>query len=549
VRRLFPWSAAILVALVVLIVADRFLRRATQLDQLILQGQTGFDWLDEYLNRRAAERAALKERRAAIAGATNLVGRLEAWYALHDFEVRRGRGDGRRARTTLRAIVTEGESHPLTIPAWRLLLQAAVAAREHKDFLRSLAESYLAALENLPPSQEHWTGLLEVWRLADQHRFADLELTVLEQIHRDYPREITAEPAYQALAARYRRANQTDRLPALEESIREVRRLALAETDERALGKELQQQLTEKNLPVAETTFFRLTPSLTPAADYRALLRKLLGFYTAPDQLPAALRVVAFAADRSSPAQVSLEELAVLRLTQAVWQFESGQDEPGRATLGKVPPFTALDDWRAHVQARTELMAGRRPQSVPTVDVARGQSERAWVQLPGPPPWRWRAWSDDRQLTIEIQADEPNRAGIVAARTSHDSDVWLDDGVELFLASQRSDAAYYQLAVNTRGVLTDVRHVRQMDLIPFTYAADRGWTSNAVIEPAWLTYGWRLIVRLPWQDGILSPSDRACFFNVRRLRYVTGKQQVFDWSPRNNLPHRPAAFGILLLQP
>jgi hypothetical protein len=69
-------------ALVVLGVADHQLRRASRLDETLLHGESGINWVDEFLAKRAAEQTRLNELIAAAARARTSAEILKANFAL-----------------------------------------------------------------------------------------------------------------------------------------------------------------------------------------------------------------------------------------------------------------------------------------------------------------------------------------------------------------------------------------------------------------------------------------------------------------------------------
>ena len=63
--------------------------------------------------------------------------------------------------------------------------------------------------------------------------------------------------------------------------------------------------------------------------------------------------------------------------------------------------------------------------------------------------------SDPENLYFLVTALEPNPRGIVANATEKDGTVWSDDAIECFLYPPSADNSYYQIVVNSRGVVFD----------------------------------------------------------------------------------------------
>jgi hypothetical protein len=211
-----------------LYLSDRALRRIERADEIVQKGQTGLPWIDEFLSRRAQVRAkgAAYEQKArqlldAVAAAQTSSERIAAHYAVARHEAGVGRGGSDRERRAWQAIVREGGSVPQTLDAWRGLLTRlpAGSANSARTYLRG----YLSAIENLPPGEDQLTRLLEAWRISTRHGLSDIELTILETIHATYPGEPRAIEAYEALAGLYRQRADSERLAAVEESIRRAK--------------------------------------------------------------------------------------------------------------------------------------------------------------------------------------------------------------------------------------------------------------------------------------------------------------------------------------
>lgn len=70
-------------------------------------------------------------------------------------------------------------------------------------------------------------------------------------------------------------------------------------------------------------------------------------------------------------------------------------------------------------------------------------------------PTKFTAFHDRENIYIGIVCNEPLPEKIKCVHTEHDSDVWLDDSVEIFINTGFSAHSHYHIAFNTRGVVFD----------------------------------------------------------------------------------------------
>ncbi|NLB95179.1 MAG: hypothetical protein GX785_05655 [Armatimonadetes bacterium] len=154
-----------------------------------------------------------------------------------------------------------------------------------------------------------------------------------------------------------------------------------------------------------------------------------------------------------------------------------------------------------------------------------------------------RATYDDRHLYLFLECAESvldpavqKREAFKAQYTEHDSAVYKDDAVELFLMPPGGEA-YYHLAINSLGTVYDARCRSDS-------AVDPGWNSGAVAKGQVGERAWSLEVAIPWQAmGARAPqAGEAWRINICRAEQANKENSC--WSPTGGAFHTPASFGV-----
>lgn len=133
--------------------------------------------------------------------------------------------------------------------------------------------------------------------------------------------------------------------------------------------------------------------------------------------------------------------------------------------------------------------------------------------------------------------DEPYPQRMRLARKGHDSEVWMDDSVEIFLAPDPNEAsAYYHIIVNPLGIVRDEFWQDGKD--------DLNWQSNARVSVQIEGQRWVIEIAIP-----LNRLDRLPIFgdewrvNFTRNRYTSSKPEFITWQPCRQSFHEPERFG------
>ncbi len=182
----------------------------------------------------------------------------------------------------------------------------------------------------------------------------------------------------------------------------------------------------------------------------------------------------------------------------------------------------------------------------------------------GEPVWREAAWAtnfvllgtdklasaqtlfsvvyDEKRLYIGVECLEPHTEAMVVEHRERDSEVWMDDAVEVFIDPKHSHDDYYQFIVNAGGVRFDAHRT--------DWGWDGKWEAAARIERGL----WTAEFCLPFSTlGMGAPkAGEVIGFNLCRDRQPAGRGKVFEWSswsPVERGFHEPQNFGHLLFVP
>lgn len=134
------------------------------------------------------------------------------------------------------------------------------------------------------------------------------------------------------------------------------------------------------------------------------------------------------------------------------------------------------------------------------------------------------------------------RAAFKAEQTAHDSNVFSDDVIELFLQPTPEPGTYYHLAINSRGAVYDARCQGEGQ-------ADKSWDSGAVVKSRVGDRSWTLEIALPRERFAAGEfSTKECWrINLCREEKPSGEYSC--WSPTGGPFHTPSRFGLVAFGP
>ncbi|HOJ39869.1 MAG TPA: DUF4838 domain-containing protein [bacterium] len=99
-------------------------------------------------------------------------------------------------------------------------------------------------------------------------------------------------------------------------------------------------------------------------------------------------------------------------------------------------------------------------------------------------------WLPGKGLVLGFRMVEPDPAGIRMNYLTHDSLVYLDDCVEIFLDPRADEGQFYQIATNAAGTLFDC----------FYYSQMKGWHARGVVSKSFIGEDfWSLEVYIPFE--------------------------------------------------
>ncbi|MEN6401844.1 MAG: sugar-binding protein, partial [Armatimonadia bacterium] len=134
------------------------------------------------------------------------------------------------------------------------------------------------------------------------------------------------------------------------------------------------------------------------------------------------------------------------------------------------------------------------------------------------------------------------RASFKADQTEHDSNVFRDDAVELFLQPSQAEGTYYHLAVNSRGALYDAR-------CEASGVNDKSWDSGAKAAGKVGERSWTAEVAIPRKQlGAMEfTATEGWRLNLCRSEKPSGENSC--WSPTGGPFHTPSRFGLVAFGP
>ncbi|MBR2344803.1 MAG: beta-galactosidase trimerization domain-containing protein [Lentisphaeria bacterium] len=150
---------------------------------------------------------------------------------------------------------------------------------------------------------------------------------------------------------------------------------------------------------------------------------------------------------------------------------------------------------------------------------------------------------DDKNLYLGVCCFEPEAGKIVARETKHDSPVWHDDSVELFVASPNNRAM--QLVFNTIGGHYDCELYQRVPGDPWRGMGERNysWQTGAAVEKD----RWTAELVLPFKEFGLTPKPGQKWrINIVRNRRVPGAARgSTQWNMQSGSLKNVDKFGTL----
>jgi len=151
---------------------------------------------------------------------------------------------------------------------------------------------------------------------------------------------------------------------------------------------------------------------------------------------------------------------------------------------------------------------------------------------------------DENALYIGFRCFAPHPERLVADQTQRDADgIWLDESVEIFLASPDSPERYAHFIINARGAVYD------------ELGFDVGWNTQIRASAQVNSEGWTAEIAIPWRslpfDVNRNQTDKPLLrLNLCRNHNERGAGGIthWAWSPTFGWFHNPQRFGIATIQ-
>ncbi|MDW8104527.1 MAG: sugar-binding protein [Armatimonadota bacterium] len=166
--------------------------------------------------------------------------------------------------------------------------------------------------------------------------------------------------------------------------------------------------------------------------------------------------------------------------------------------------------------------------------------------VPAPDALRTEALlaADDEALYIGFRCRAPRPQLLVAEQTRRDAfAIWLDEGVEIFLASPAQPTKYAHFILNLNGALYD------------ELGFDASWNTEIQYATHTSSEGWTLEVAIPWRSlpfavDLRQRGQPLLRLNLGRNHKERGKARTshWAWSPTFGWFHNTERFGVALLQ-
>ncbi|MHB8995305.1 MAG: carbohydrate-binding family 9-like protein [Armatimonadota bacterium] len=146
-----------------------------------------------------------------------------------------------------------------------------------------------------------------------------------------------------------------------------------------------------------------------------------------------------------------------------------------------------------------------------------------------------RVMSDDKALYIGFDCPEPAMADVAAKVNDHDGTVWMEDGVELFIAGAARKPYAHMIVTTTNAVLDEANQDAQ------------AWNPKLQTAVSKGSGGWSAEIAVPWPELAAAGVRREPLLtlNFGRSRFTHDDPQAHTaWSCTYNGFHVPERFGV-----
>lgn len=151
--------------------------------------------------------------------------------------------------------------------------------------------------------------------------------------------------------------------------------------------------------------------------------------------------------------------------------------------------------------------------------------------------------TDGKALYVGFRCAEPNMDKLAPTRLERDSQVWLDDSVEVVIDPMNDRRGFAHLIVNAAGAVYDATGSITADSVSEEAAWNGDWQASASRGKA----EWYAEVKVPFSTLGMTPEESPCLgVNFARAR-ITGTPEYSTWSPSADQFVNPQHYGELVL--
>lgn len=143
---------------------------------------------------------------------------------------------------------------------------------------------------------------------------------------------------------------------------------------------------------------------------------------------------------------------------------------------------------------------------------------------------------DKDNLYICIKCEEPNMAGMQTKVTDKDGPVWQDDSVEVFIDTDLDRKTYYQIIVNSSGIIYDA------------FGYDKSVNLNPTVATAKDKDSWTVEIAIPWENLKTTKPELGHKMGIGLVRSRTQIKEVQQCPVLFGSNHQPDMFGDLLFK-
>ena len=130
---------------------------------------------------------------------------------------------------------------------------------------------------------------------------------------------------------------------------------------------------------------------------------------------------------------------------------------------------------------------------------------------------------DRNNLYLGITSFEPEIKKLNLRHRKHDSEVFKDDSIEIFLDLNQDRKSYYHIVVNSAGTIYDSFNIMSFDGSHYT---NKGWNCHCRVATSKGKNAWTVEIAIPFKylgDAKITKGERWNF-TIARERWIEPKE-------------------------